>query len=214
MIGLAAATTEHLAFREVWIPALEMVTVCCSMTSWIATLSFSPILSNSSMQTTPLSARTMAPASSLLSPVSLSLVTAAVRPTPLEPLPVVEMDRGAMFITERSIWDLATPGSPTMSKLMSPLRWVPFFRFFSMPPSSSKTMAFLMKSWPKMEGARDWARSSKQSSLWEILLMFLVSLAVSLSCWDSLPMLETEEATRRVLKTPLIDPAPLEGAAL
>jgi len=41
-----------------------IVTVCCSMTSWVATLSESFILSNSSIHTTPLSARTIAPACS------------------------------------------------------------------------------------------------------------------------------------------------------
>ena len=98
----------------------DIVTVCCSMTSCIATRSASFILSNSSMQTTQRSARTIAPAlkkencwqkrndwfrklkkpwwlhsnffqkptSSLRSPLSWSVVTAAVRPTPDDPLPV------------------------------------------------------------------------------------------------------------------------------
>ena len=51
-IGFAAAITEHLAFKLVWIPAFAIVTVYCSITSWMATLSSSLILSNSSMQTT------------------------------------------------------------------------------------------------------------------------------------------------------------------
>jgi len=63
--GLAAASTEHLAFRRAWMPALAIVTLPCSITSWMAVLSMSDILSNSSMHTTPLSANTMAPASSL-----------------------------------------------------------------------------------------------------------------------------------------------------
>ena len=46
-------------------------------------------------------------------PVSVSLVTAAVRPTPEEPRPVVDTARAAMLITARSSCDLATPGSPT-----------------------------------------------------------------------------------------------------
>ena len=45
-IGFAAAITAHLAFKEQWIPAFAIVTVCCSMTSWTATLSLSFILSN------------------------------------------------------------------------------------------------------------------------------------------------------------------------
>src|SRR5579862_1452305 len=96
-----------------------MVTVCCSMTSWIATRSISDILSNSSIQTTPLSARTMAPASRRRSPVSLSVVTAAVRPTPDDPRPVVAIANGAVFRTKRRSWDFAVDGSPTIRILMS-----------------------------------------------------------------------------------------------
>ena len=66
--GLAAAKTLQRALSLAWIPALAMVTRPCSMTSWIAVLSISDILSNSSMQTTPLSASTIAPASKRLSP--------------------------------------------------------------------------------------------------------------------------------------------------
>lgn len=67
-IGFAAAKTPHLAFKLQWIPALAIVTVCYSITSWIATLSSSLILSNSSIHTIPLSANTIAPASKCLSP--------------------------------------------------------------------------------------------------------------------------------------------------
>lgn len=38
-IGFAAASTEHLAFKLVCIPALDIVTVYYSITSCIATLS-------------------------------------------------------------------------------------------------------------------------------------------------------------------------------
>lgn len=67
-MGLAAASTLQRALREAWIPALAMVTVCCSMTSWMATRSMSFILSNSSTHTIPRSASTMAPASRRRSP--------------------------------------------------------------------------------------------------------------------------------------------------
>jgi hypothetical protein len=87
--GLAAAKTEVLAFKEVVIPAFAMETVCYSMTSWMFVLSLSSILSNSSIQQIPVSAKTKAPPSKTSSPVTVSLVTAAVRPTPEEPLPVV-----------------------------------------------------------------------------------------------------------------------------
>lgn len=98
-----------------------MVTRPCSITSWMAVRSMSDILSNSSMHTTPRSASTMAPASRRRSPrgggesqsvsarakggaaddvrhvpVSWSVVTAAVRPTPEEPRPVVGMALGAV----------------------------------------------------------------------------------------------------------------------
>lgn len=45
-------------------------------------------------------------------PVSWSVVTAAVRPTPDEPRPVVGMALGAVQSTYRRSWDLATDGSP------------------------------------------------------------------------------------------------------
>mmetsp|Transcript_43699 Transcript_43699/g.88390 ORF Transcript_43699/g.88390 Transcript_43699/m.88390 type:complete len:228 (-) Transcript_43699:1470-2153(-) len=34
--GFAAASTEQRAFKVAWIPALATVTVCCSITSWMA----------------------------------------------------------------------------------------------------------------------------------------------------------------------------------
>lgn len=66
-----------------------ILTVCCSMTSWIAVRSLSSILSNSSIQQIPLSARTNAPPSKIISPVSVSRWIDAVKPTPLLPRPVV-----------------------------------------------------------------------------------------------------------------------------
>ena len=94
--GLAAANTEHLAFKEWWVPALAIVMVYYSMASWMATLSNSFILSNSSIQITPPSAKTMAPASKFLSLVVLSTEIEAVKPTPEEPLPVVLIANGAV----------------------------------------------------------------------------------------------------------------------
>lgn len=66
--GLAAAKTLQRAFSRAWMPAFAIVTRPCSITSWMAVRSMSDILSNSSMQTTPRSARTMAPASRRRSP--------------------------------------------------------------------------------------------------------------------------------------------------
>ena len=95
-IGFAAANTAVLAFSVVMIPAFVIETVCCSMTSWIAVLSYSSILSNSSIQHTPMSASTKAPASSESYLVLGSVTIAAVRPTPELPLPVVYTARGEM----------------------------------------------------------------------------------------------------------------------
>ena len=59
--GFAAARIAVLALREVVMPALAMLTVCCSITSWIAVLSDSSILSNSSIAQIPISASTWNP---------------------------------------------------------------------------------------------------------------------------------------------------------
>mmetsp|Transcript_7124 Transcript_7124/g.12162 ORF Transcript_7124/g.12162 Transcript_7124/m.12162 type:complete len:279 (-) Transcript_7124:698-1534(-) len=203
-MGLAAASTEQRAFRDAWMPALAIVTVPCSMTSWMATRSLSLILSNSSIQTTPRSASTIAPASSLRSPVSLSAVTAAVRPTPEDPRPVVLMASGARLSTKRSSCDLAVDGSPTISTLMSPLRWVPFTRFFSTPPSSSSSSAFLMWWWPAMDGASEFVSSSTTFSFWEMVRMLRRSWSVIVFCRISFARCFTLFASRTVLKRPLV----------
>lgn len=53
--------------QKIIVLTLAMETVCCSITSWIAVLSESIILSNSSIQQTPLSASTSAPPSEMIS---------------------------------------------------------------------------------------------------------------------------------------------------
>lgn len=98
-IGLAAAKTEVLELRIVVIPAFAIEIVYCSMASWIATLSWGLILSNSSIQTTPPSARTIAPPSSWNSPVAWSLKTEAVRPAAEDPFPLVYTEIGATLST-------------------------------------------------------------------------------------------------------------------
>lgn len=80
---------EVLALRMVVIPALAIEIVYYSMASWIAILSWDLILSNSSMQTTPPSAKTKAPPSKLNCLVLGSLMIAAVNPAAEEPLPLV-----------------------------------------------------------------------------------------------------------------------------
>ena len=52
-IGFAAARIEVRAFNVATIPPLEILAVCCSMTSCNALLSSAFILSNSSIQTKP-----------------------------------------------------------------------------------------------------------------------------------------------------------------
>ena len=69
-------------------------------------------------------------------PVSWSVVTAAVRPTPEEPRPVVGMARGAVQSTYRSSWDLATDGSPVTGRGSGDSRNPP-------PPALPASAAFL-----------------------------------------------------------------------
>mmetsp|Transcript_483 Transcript_483/g.1111 ORF Transcript_483/g.1111 Transcript_483/m.1111 type:complete len:235 (+) Transcript_483:1099-1803(+) len=200
--GFAAASTEHRALRLACIPALAMVTVCCSIASWIATRSFSPILSNSSTHTRPRSARTIAPASRRRSRVSGSDVTAAVSPTPEEPLPVVLTARGAMPMALRRSWDLAVEGSPTMRMLMSPRRWVPLARFFSQPERSCRARAFLMTSWPWMEGQTLRPRMSRISGRFPRERMVRTSFVVKTRPCESLPRILTSLARTAVGNTP------------
>lgn len=89
------------------IQTLVIEMVCCSIASWMATWSRTSILSNSSMQQTPLSANMSAPASITNSCDSSSLTTAAVRPAAEEALPEVYTARGLKSDTcwrEREGW--------------------------------------------------------------------------------------------------------------
>ena len=71
------------------IPAFAIDIVCYSIASWIATLSWALILSNSSIQQIPWLASIKAPASIVNSPVSGSLKTEAVKPAADEAFPDV-----------------------------------------------------------------------------------------------------------------------------
>ena len=77
-------------------------------------------LSNSSIRQIPLSASTSAPASSVHSRDTGFLCTYAVKPTADAPCPVVKTTRGPVFSTYLRNCDLAVPGSPHNSTLMSP----------------------------------------------------------------------------------------------
>mmetsp|Transcript_42241 Transcript_42241/g.97780 ORF Transcript_42241/g.97780 Transcript_42241/m.97780 type:complete len:213 (+) Transcript_42241:1055-1693(+) len=202
-MGFAAATTLQRAFSCTCMPAFAMVTHCCSIASWMATRSFSLILSNSSMQITPLSARTIAPASRLNSREPGSRTMAAVSPTPLEPRPVVLTARGAMFMTKRSICDFPHEGSPTSSTLMSPRRCVPFAKFFSVPPTICSSKPSFTFSWPQIEGAKERASSLKASGRAAISRMFRTSSLTKGASTISL-MGTTLVATRRAGQTPLV----------
>ena len=130
--------------------AMEMV--CCSIASWIATRSSSRILSNSSMQTHPPSASTIAPPSSM-KPPSESLTTDAVKPAADEPLPEVYTQMGAVFSTNLRNWDFAVDGSPIRSTLTSPRSLAPSCVVLRDPENRRVATAALMSSAPKMAGA-------------------------------------------------------------
>ena len=134
-------------------PAFEMEMVCCSIASWMATWSFTSILSNSSMQQMPLSASISAPASTQYSPVSKSFTTVAVRPAAEEDLPEVKIARGKLEETYLSSLDLAQAGSPTTQTLMSPRREMPSPVRLATPPSSIRSMARLTSAAPYTAGA-------------------------------------------------------------
>uniref|UniRef100_A0AAG5CRG8 Uncharacterized protein n=1 Tax=Anopheles atroparvus TaxID=41427 RepID=A0AAG5CRG8_ANOAO len=151
---LAAASTEQREFSVVVMPAFAIEIVCCSIASWIATRSSSFILSNSSIQTTPPSASTIAPPSMTKLRVAGSRITDAVRPAALEPLPEVYTAIGATFSTNLSSCDLAVPGSPSSRILMSPRRVNPSGIRLRAPPNNMLMMAFLMSCEPKMLGAK------------------------------------------------------------
>mmetsp|Transcript_25626 Transcript_25626/g.28761 ORF Transcript_25626/g.28761 Transcript_25626/m.28761 type:complete len:238 (+) Transcript_25626:1129-1842(+) len=121
-------------------------------------LSDSSILSNSSMAHIPLSARTSAPPSNDNSPVMLSLVIDAVRPTPDEPFPVVYTPRGATLATCFNSCDLATPGSPMRQILISPRIRIPSVILRNTPPVNCNNSARLISACPKISGAIDLLR--------------------------------------------------------
>merc|ERR1719186_2151800 len=108
----------------------------------------------------------------------------------------------------------ATLGSPMSSTLTSPLSLVPLGRFFSTPPRSIHSRAFLMYSCPWMEGARDLANISKTSPFClENFLHFCTSSPVMLGV-TSLDMRVIWLVMRMVLKVPLVKPPCLPGRHL
>ena len=73
-----------------------------------------------------------------------SLMTEAVSPAALLPLPDVYTPMGDTFSTNLSSWLFAVPGSPSNSRLMSPRRVSPSGRRLREPPSNRQEMARLM----------------------------------------------------------------------
>ena len=114
------------------------------MASWIDVLSYSFILSNSSIKHIPLSASTSAPPSRVHSLVIGSLWTPAVRPTALAPLPVVYTHLWKTYSTYFKNYDFAVPGSPSNKMLISPL--ILCFPPISLasPPNIASVKAFLI----------------------------------------------------------------------
>lgn len=171
--GLAAAKIDVRAFNWQMMPALAMLSVCCSITSCKTLRVESFILSNSSMQQTPLSANTNAPLPKIKIKINIyyysrvnekwkerrwtyvcntsclvsgSLVTYAVNPTADEPRPDVYCERGTKLYTYWSNCDFDVPGSPHNSKCISDRK---FCRpnetcFFLVPPNNCSKMPFLM----------------------------------------------------------------------
>ena len=92
--------TEQRAYKLATIPALEIDIDYYSMASCIDVLSWSFILSNSSIRQIPLSARTKAPPSNVHSLDCGSRRTVAVNPTAEAPFPVVYTALWKVFSTD------------------------------------------------------------------------------------------------------------------
>ena len=90
MFGFVAAIIVALVLILHTIPALAILIVYYSIASWILALSSGFINENSSIQQTPQSAKTRAPASKIYSEPSLKQDT--VSPAEVVPIPVVSTD--------------------------------------------------------------------------------------------------------------------------
>mmetsp|Transcript_1662 Transcript_1662/g.6607 ORF Transcript_1662/g.6607 Transcript_1662/m.6607 type:complete len:206 (+) Transcript_1662:406-1023(+) len=148
--GFVAPITVVRVRSVVTMPALATLSVCCSIASCIVARSASRIESNSSMQHTPPSARTNAPASSAHSPDSF--VAATVRPAALEPIPVVIIARGATAAAYFKSCDLPMPGSPTRRMCDSPRTRPPLESRLGTPPMSASISASFGVAMPKSCG--------------------------------------------------------------
>ena len=69
-------------------------------------------------------------------------------------------------MTQRKSCDFATEGSPTIKQLTSPRMWVPFFRFFSLPPSKRRISALLM--FCRRNRLRNYVKDWKWKDYWHV----------------------------------------------
>ena len=118
LTGLVAAIIVARVFILHTMPPLAILKVCYSIASWILERSSTLMRENSSMQHTPQSARTKAPASNINSFPSLKQAT--VRPADVVPIPAVRTDLWERDVAYYKSWDLPVPGSPTISKWIWP----------------------------------------------------------------------------------------------
>mmetsp|Transcript_12709 Transcript_12709/g.32172 ORF Transcript_12709/g.32172 Transcript_12709/m.32172 type:complete len:217 (-) Transcript_12709:220-870(-) len=144
-LGFTAAKTVVLVSSVHTMPAFATLSVCCSIASWIAPRSASRIPSNSSMQHSPPSASTSAPASSTHSPEVWSLAAATVSPAEVVPMPVVRTPRGDKAAQYLRSTDFAVPGSPTMRRWDSPRTRVPESSWRGTPPMRDIIMMSLTR---------------------------------------------------------------------
>ena len=149
-MGLHAAKIVALEFNRVNIPAFDALIVYYSIAS--NTESVSPFLTklNSSIQHTPISAKTSAPASIIHSPPT-SLLNVTVNPAEVDPIPVVNTDRFDNLVAYFKIYDFPVPGSPTKSKWHYPLILV-LFSTLETPPIKHNKRANLMSFFSKISG--------------------------------------------------------------
>lgn len=144
-------------------PAFAIETSCYSIAWCRATRSTCVILSSSSTKQIPPEAKTSAPAYKLNVPAA-SRRTATVRPAAEAPRPVAKTDFGAALPAALRSYDLATPGSPSRSRWMSPrVRGPPGPARRETPPINAHKSARLAASERPREGAIDLSNKSSKA---------------------------------------------------
>jgi hypothetical protein len=113
LVGLVAAIIVALELILQVRPPFAILIVYCSIASCILPRSSYLIKENSSIQHTPKSANTSAPASKIYSFPSLKRAT--VRPADVVPMPVVITDLIEIFDAKLKSYDFPVPGSPIIN---------------------------------------------------------------------------------------------------